>query len=115
LPLHKLANGRTRWTRIVYVVELDSAVCADGRSPCGGCGRTAVYVGQTCHSAAERFAQHKAGFKAGWAPKKYGRRLRPDLAGAFGEMNTVAESMAAEVAVANALRARGEFCVYGGH
>jgi hypothetical protein len=120
LPKYIDESGDIRWTRIVYVIELDEEACADRRSPCQGarCGRIPVYVGQTCLTAEDRFAQHQAGVRASRFVRDYGIRLRPRLAGAFGEMATSRESEAAEHEVARRLRNRGKgerYCVYGGH
>ena len=55
-------KGRKRWTRVVYVIDLEPAACEDRRAPCGGdCPRKPIYVGETGFDAAERFARHKAG------------------------------------------------------
>jgi hypothetical protein len=93
-PKYVDENGRIRWTRIVYVIELDNSACGEKRSPCEGtrCGRIPVYVGETCHSAEDRFAQHRAGVHAAQFVRKYGVRLRTRFAGAFGEMATTGES-----------------------
>ena len=117
MPAYQDKDGRTVWTRIVYVIELDSRACAEKKSPCGGasCGKTPVYVGQTALTADERFAQHKSGVKASKWVTKYGLRVVPELAQGYGEMASVAESEAAEVALAQALRNAGRWCVYGGH
>jgi hypothetical protein len=120
MPQHVDANGRERWTRIVYVIELDPEVCSRRNSPCKGdrCGRTPVYVGETAVSAEERFEQHKRGYRAANVVEKFGLHLRPKLAGGFGEMSTQVESRAAEAEIARRLRKRGsgeKYCVYGGH
>ena len=120
MPKYLDENSRVCWTRIVYVIELKTEACAKAGSPCKGgrCGRIPVYVGETCHTAQERFDQHKAGYKASPWVRKYGIRLRPWLAGRFGEMATPPESKAAEVELARRLRKRGKgkkYCVYGGH
>lgn len=117
MPAHEGNDGRAVWTRIVYVIELDMVACAEKKSPCGGasCGRTPVYVGQTALTADQRFAQHKSGVKASKWVTKYGLRVLPELAQGYGEMATVAESEAAEVELAQALRDDGRWCVYGGH
>ena len=120
MPKHLDGKGGIRWTRIVYVIELDKEACADRRSPCEGvrCGRVPVYVGQTCLGAEDRLAQHQSGVRAARFVRKYGIRLRPRLAGAFGEMATSRESEAAEHELARRLRKRGggtRYCVYGGH
>jgi hypothetical protein len=118
MPKYLDENGRTRWTYIVYVIELDEEACADRRSPCKGarCGRIPVYVGQTYHTAEERFAQHQAGVKDSPLVRRYGIRLRPRLARGFGEMAMRRESEAAEFELMRRLRNRGggkRYCVYG--
>jgi hypothetical protein len=116
MPKRSDPGGREHWTRIVYVIELDPAACADRRSACDGdCGKTPVYVGQTARTAEERLAQHLEGYKASPWVKKYGQHLRADLADGYDEMPTVEESQAAEAELAKALRIDGRFCVYGGH
>jgi hypothetical protein len=114
---HTDDTGRITWTRIVYVIELDAAACAEKRSPCGGtaCGRTPIYVGQTALSAEDRFAKHKAGVKASKWVTRYGLHVLPELALTYAEMSTVSESEAAEVELAQTLRDAGTYCVYGGH
>lgn len=117
MPEHTDADGRTTWTRLVYVIELDPAACEEKKSPCKGtkCGRTPVYVGQTALSREDRFAQHRSGVKASKWVTRYGLRLRADLVGEYGEMDSVATSEAAEADLAQALRDTEAFCVYGGH
>jgi hypothetical protein len=120
MPLHVDEAGRERWTRIVYVIELDPESCSRRSSPCKGtrCGRTPVYVGETCPTAEERFEQHKAGFRASNVVKRFGLRIRPRLASGFGEMATNEESLAAEAELARRLRRYGggeRYSVYGGH
>jgi hypothetical protein len=66
-------------------------------------------------AAEDRFAQHKAGVSASKWVSKYGLKIRPDLNGGYEEANTLAESEAAEVELAQTLRAVGAWCVYGGH
>ena len=116
MPEYRDGSGRASWTRIVYVIELSPDACSDRKSHCSGeCTKTPVYVGQTAQSAEDRFAQHQRGHKASVWVKKYGLKLRPDLAGDYGEMATVPESQAAEAELAEQLRATGRYCVYGGH
>ena len=119
MPKHVDEHGNDKWTRIVYVIEPEPAACRDKKSHCDGdCGKLPVYVGETCHTAQERFAQHKAGYKASRWPRKYGVRVRPRLAGQFGEMESTVESKQAERELSRRLsrRARGtRYCVYGGH
>lgn len=120
MPGYVDERGRVSWTRIVYVVELKPEACADKWSPCKGtsCGRTPVYVGQTCHTAQDRLEQHLSGIRASRFVHRWGIRLRPGLAGSFGEMATSRASEAAERELARRVRKRGggkRFCVYGGH
>jgi len=120
MPLHIDEKGRNRWTRIVYVIELDPEACSRRSSPCKGarCGRVPVYVGETAVTARERLAQHKRGYRGSKVVESFGLRVRPRLAGGFGEMATQAESRAAEAELARRLRKRGNgerYCVYGGH
>jgi hypothetical protein len=77
-----------------------------------------VYVGETAVTATERFEQHKRGYRASNVVERFGLRLRPRLAGGFGEMATQIESLAAEAELARRLRKRGNgerYCVYGGY
>ncbi len=91
MPEYQDEAGKTRWTRIVYVIELSHDACADRKSPCdGACGKTPVYVGQTAKSAEDRFAEHKTDHKSSMWVKRYGVRGRPDLSGEYGEMGTEA-------------------------
>ncbi len=120
MPEYIDENGGTRWTRIVYVIELNKKACAHSHSPCKGtrCGRTPVYVGETGCTAEARFDQHKAGYKASRWPRYHGRRLRPGLTSDVGEFATSRESEAAEAELARTLRMSGggrDYCVYGGH
>ena len=72
----------------VYVVELSKDVLDepkfreanrrhDPRKPC-------VYVGMTGLPPGERFQNHKAGVKANWYVKKFGKGLLPEL---FAHLN----------------------------
>ena len=110
MPLHIDEKGRNRWTRIVYVIELDPEACSRRSSPCKGarCGRVPVYVGETAVTARERLAQHKRGYRASKVVESFGLRVRPRLAGGLGEMATQAESRAAEAELARRLRKRGD-------
>jgi hypothetical protein len=77
-----------------------------------------VYVGETAVTAKERFEQHKRGYRASNVVERFGLRVRPRLAGGFGEMATQADSLRAEAELARRLRKRGNgerYCVYGGH
>jgi hypothetical protein len=77
-----------------------------------------VYVGETARTARERFEEHKRGYRASNVVERFGLRVRPWLAGGFGEMATQTESLEAEAELARRLRKRGNgkrYCVYGGH
>ena len=115
MPLLELANGRRRWTYIVYVVELDPDACAEHESPCsaGRCGKTPVYVGQTAFMAEERLANHRSGHNSNILVERHARRLVPALAPGR-EYATRPEAEAAEAEVAGRLRREG-YCVSGGH
>jgi hypothetical protein len=120
MPVHVGEDGKRRWTRVVYVIELDREACSHPSSPCQGhrCGRIPVYVGETALTRAERFAQHRDGIHASPAVKKYGLCLRGDLALGFGEMASQEESKAAERKLFLRLsleEAGTKYCVYGGH
>jgi hypothetical protein len=88
----------------VYVVYL--------RDPKGD-GKAGYYVGMTGLSPAERFANHKKGYKAASIVTRCGERLVPRL---YTHLNPMpyAKAVAMEVALADSLRKRG-FVVYGGH
>ena len=89
----------------VYVIELDPTGLGD-------CGKGAVYVGETWHSAEERFAKHKAGHRAARVVTKRGVKLRPDLA-PNETFETRGEALRAERRTANRLKHQG-YRVYGG-
>src|SRR5215471_11975256 len=86
----------------VYVVYL--------RNPQGD-GKAAYYVGMTGLDPAQRFANHKAGFKAARVVRKFGERLVPKL---YEHLNPMpyARAKEMEVILADSLRKRG-FTVYG--
>lgn len=115
MPKHVDEKGQTSWTRIVYVIALDPGACLDGRATCGGCGKTPVYVGETCHTAKERFAQHKRGYKASRWVKRYGVKVTTGHTKGYGEFVHPDESRRAERKLAQDLGATGRYCVYGGH
>lgn len=101
----------------VYVIELDPAVAKlravqrenpkrDRKKPC-------VYVGMTGLAVEERFANHRAGVKAAYVVKRYGRRLLPEM---FAHLNPMPfeAAVAMERDLAEDLRSQG-FTVTGGH
>lgn len=90
----------------VYVVELAPAASRNGKP--------AVYVGETGLTPAERFARHQAGgMTSSPTVARHGVALRPDLSVGVGPFDTRQEAEAAELALAERLRARG-FDVHGG-
>jgi hypothetical protein len=76
--------------------------------------RWGLYVGQTSLDPDLRFDQHKSGYKASSAVKRFGVRLMPDL---VEHLNPMAawEAIDLEAALANAFRAAGVPWVEGGH
>jgi hypothetical protein len=101
------AAARRRY--YVYVVELDDAV-GPRRNP----RYPSVYVGQSVVPPAERFRQHKDGYRASRYVRKHGKHLRPRLYQRFNPMATREEAVAMEQELARRLRKRG-YTVYGGH
>jgi len=77
------AEREARLSHNVYVVELSFAVLKIGRfrarNPGYVKGMPCVYVGMTGLPPGERFQNHKAGVKANWFVKRYGKGLLPDL------------------------------------
>ena len=73
-----------------------------------------LYVGQTSLDPDMRFDQHKAGYKASRAARRFGVRLLPEL---VAHLNPLAgwESLDLEAALADAFRAAGISWVEGGH
>lgn len=97
------------------MIALDPGACQDKKAKCGGCGKKAVYVGETCHTAKERFAQHQRGYKASRWVRRYGVKVTTGHTKAYGEFSRPEESRRAERELARELRATGRYCVYGGH
>ena len=77
-------------------------------------GRWGLYVGQTSRDPDWRFDQHKAGYKASGAVRRFGVRLLPE---AVEHLNPLRqwESLDLEAALADALREAGMTWVAGGH
>jgi hypothetical protein len=101
----------------VYVVLLDPAVAKlrkvraanrdrDPKKPC-------VYVGMTGLTPEERFANHKAGTKASYYPKRFGIRLLPELYEHLNPMPFIAAAQM-ERDLTEDLRREG-YTVVGGH
>jgi hypothetical protein len=89
----------------VYVVLLRDAVRDD---PWG------LYVGQTWRDPDLRFDQHKGGYKASGAARRFGVRLLPELTAHLNPMRRW-EALDLEAALADAFRAAGVVWVEGGH
>lgn len=89
----------------VYVVLLH-----DPRGP----GRWGLYVGQTSREPDLRFDQHRAGYRASRAVKRFGVRLLPAMVEHLNPMMGW-EALDLEAALAEAFRATGVPWVEGGH
>ena len=101
----------------MYVVLIDPRVAKhpsvlhlnprrDPSKPC-------LYVGMTGLDPAERFANHKRGYKSAWTVRKYGLRLLPEMYECFNPMPFQA-AVEMERGLADDLRAAG-YTVTGGH
>lgn len=99
------ARGQRRAGHSVYVVLLQDGRRAD---PWG------LYVGQTSLDPDLRFDQHKAGYKASGAARRFGVRLLPDLVEHLNPMRGW-EALELEAALAEAFAAAGIDWVEGGH
>ncbi|MFO1013477.1 MAG: hypothetical protein U1E50_06905 [Caulobacteraceae bacterium] len=73
-----------------------------------------VYVGQTSRDPDQRFDQHKTGYKASGAVRRFGVRLMPELTGHLNPMRRW-EAAELEAALAEAFIAAGVPWVEGGH
>ena len=73
-----------------------------------------LYVGQTSRDPDLRFDQHKAGYKASGAARRFGVRLMPELVEHLNPMRQW-EALDLEAALAEAFRAAGVPWVEGGH
>ena len=93
----------------VYVVLLH-----DPRSGPHGAGRHGLYVGQSARDPDWRFDQHKAGYKASSAVRRFGTMLLPDLVAHLNPLHGW-ESLELEAGLAEAFRAAGIGWVEGGH
>ena len=106
----KRANRQPDRRFHVYVIELDRAVLNNRKfakaNPDHDPEKACLYVGMTGKSPDERFAQHKAGYRASRYPREFGRWLRRRLYERFNPM-TYEEACAKEVELAEDLRRRG--------
>jgi predicted GIY-YIG superfamily endonuclease len=73
-----------------------------------------LYVGQTSRDPDIRFDQHKAGYKASGAVRRFGLRLLPELVQHLNPMRAW-EALEIEAALAEELRRAGVPWVEGGH
>ena len=103
--LHATTAGQARAHHYVYVILLHDPSRA---------GRWGLYVGQTSRDPDLRFDQHKAGYKASGAVRRFGIRLLPNI---VRHLNPMAqwESLDLEAALAEAFREAGIGWVEGGH
>ncbi|MGF7150342.1 putative GIY-YIG superfamily endonuclease [Sphingomonas zeicaulis] len=98
-------QGMPRASHSVYVVLLSRAAHPE---PLG------LYVGQTARDPDWRFDQHKTGYKASRAVRRYGVRLLPELVAHLNPMHGW-EAIELEAALAEAFRHAGIGWVEGGH
>ena len=73
-----------------------------------------LYVGQTSRDPDLRFDQHKAGYKASGAVRRFGVRLLPELTGHLNPLRAW-EALELEAALAEEFRQAGVGWVEGGH
>jgi hypothetical protein len=76
--------------------------------------RWGLYVGQTSRDPDWRFDQHKLGYKASGAVRRFGIHLLPDLVTHLNPMQQW-ESLELEAALADTFREAGVPWVEGGH
>jgi hypothetical protein len=105
LGLSAATIGKPHANHSVYVILLH-----DPRRS----GRWGLYVGQTSRDPDWRFDQHKAGYKASGAVKRFGIRLLPHVVEHLNPMSG-SESLVIEAALAKAFRVAGVGWVEGGH
>lgn len=105
LTLKATTRGASKARQSVYVVLLHDNRRAD---PWG------LYVGQTSRDPDLRFDQHKSGYKASSAARRFGVRLLPDLVAHLNPMRPW-EALDLEAALAEAFRVAGVPWVEGGH
>lgn len=102
----RATTGRTRGaSHSVYVILLHDA---RRQEPWG------LYVGQTARDPDWRFDQHKRGYKASGAARRFGVRLLPELVDHLNPMRRW-EALELEAALAEEFRLAGVPWVEGGH
>jgi len=101
----------------VYVILLNPAVAKHPKvlrqNPKRDLSKSCVYVGMTGLPVAERFTNHKNGYKSSWVVKKYWDRLMPEL---YEHLNPMPYDAAVQMEkdLAEDLRNQG-YTVTGGH
>ena len=94
----------------VYVVLLDARVMKHrpfvDQNPNLAPDTVCLYVGMTGIAPEERFAHHKAGYKANGYVQRYGVRLLPELYAHLNPM-TYDDALATEARLADELRSAG--------
>jgi predicted GIY-YIG superfamily endonuclease len=105
LRLRAPTTGKPHVGHSVYVILLHDPRLGE---------RWGLYVGQTSRDPDWRFDQHKAGYKASGAVKRFGIRLLPELVEHLNPMSRE-DSLVLEAALASAFRAAGVPWVEGGH
>ncbi len=103
--LRTTTGGESGAVHMVYVILLHDSRQRE---------RWGLYVGQTARDPDWRFDQHKAGYKASSAVKRFGVRLVPELVAHFEPMRRW-EAVDLEAALAEAFREAGVPWVEGGH
>lgn len=105
LTLKATTRGAHRAGHSVYVVLLHDPRRSE---PWG------LYVGQTSRDPDLRFDQHKRGYKASGAARRFGVRLLPAMVEHLNPMRPW-EALDLEAALADAFRAAGVPWIEGGH
>jgi len=103
--LQATTQGMRGASHSVYVILLHDPARGD---PWG------LYVGQTVRDPDQRFDQHKAGYKASGAVRRFGVRLLPQMVAHLNPMRRW-EALELEAGLAEELRAAGIPWVAGGH
>lgn len=107
-------RGRRGARHSLYVVLLHDPRGRGAAAYGAGADPWGLYVGQTGRDPDLRFDQHKAGYKASGAVRRFGRRLLPHLAEHLNPLSAW-EAVELEPALAEAFRAAGVPWVEGGH
>lgn len=96
---------------LTYVVLLDEEALKHAKlcnaNPEHVRGMPCVYVGSTCKSKEERFANHKRGHKSSWWVRTYGLMLVPEDVVPTTTCTTRKAVSAAEQRLMSELRSRG--------